>query len=89
MNKNFVFTYPIFRDCFIRTGFDSRMFICGLADSEGFASDDYDELTYFKCMLLLNGDKVIEDESTSTALYENDARDYFQLATEICYLGKF
>ena len=65
------------------------MFICGLADSEGFASDDYDSLTYFKCMLLLNADKVYEDESTSTAYYEDDARDYFELATEICYLGKF
>ena len=65
------------------------MFLCGLADSEGLVSGDYDKLTYFKCMLLLNADKVYEDESTSTAIYENDVRDYFQLATEICYLGKF
>ena len=115
------------------------MFLCGLADMEEWTkhsdsydydsdsySYDYDALTYFKCMVMLNGDKVYEfedndnskstassstvssstaststaststtstssisKESTSTAFYVNTARDYFQLATEICFLGKF
>ena len=82
------------RDCFIRTSFDSRMFLCGLADMEEYtkfvnSNDqyDYDVLTYFKCMVMLNGDKVYEYDDT--AIYVNTARDYFQLATEICYLGTF
>ena len=146
------------RDCFVRNGFDNRMFMCGLADSEEYSqnSSNYDPLTYFKCMLLLNSNKVGEeidydyydygdycdygdygdygnycdyddysdydeygdyddygdysdnnddyyyyyyytdynDESDLKSkslyryVYESDVRDYFQLATEICYLGK-
>ena len=105
------------------------MFMCGLADSEEYSqnSSNYDPLTYFKCMLLLNSNYVgkeivynyidygdygdysdyyddysnyyddyyYEDyndggylEATSLYVYESDVRDYFQLATEICYLGK-
>ena len=44
----------------MKTGFDERMFMCGLADSEerNKNSSDYDPLTYFKCMLLLNSNYV-------------------------------
>ena len=118
------------------------MFMCGLADSEerNKNSPDYDPLTYFKCMLLLNsnyvgkvdydddddyeysgdydysgsgdydyeysGDYDYDDSGDysyyyydnyddgsdngkpALYVYESDVRDYYQLATEICYLGK-
>ena len=164
----------------MKTGFDERMFMCGLADSEerNKNSSDYDPLTYFKCMLLLNSNYVYtyydhgdndydysgsgdydydysgsgdydyysdyndysgdyndysyknikdnsrdytyeyssysedydyssdynyndyyydyysdysddsDDENPALYVFESDVRDYYQLATEICYLGK-
>ena len=59
---------------------------------------NYDFLTFFKCMILFNSlskptttktyQPTISDTPKLLATYDDDARDYFQMATEICYLGK-
>ena len=52
--------------------------MCGLASEEG-SDDDI----FFKCLQMLNSELVNENNK----IYEADARDYFELAAEICYLG--
>ena len=52
--------------------------MCGLAQVEG-SDDDI----FFKCMQMLNSEEV----NSQQRVYEADARDYFELAAEICYLG--
>ena len=65
---------------------------------------DYDYLTFYKCKALINSQPttttrrdsannwIYQQTDTATskylATYDDDARDYFQMATEICYLGK-
>ena len=81
LHLQYIYYLFIFRDCFIRTGtdtYDERLFMCGLASEEG-SDDDI----FFKCLQMLNSELVNENNK----IYEADARDYFELAAEICYLG--
>ena len=69
-----------------------------LQDNEDQSVYNYDFLTFFKCMILFNSlskptttktyQPTISDTPKLLATYDDDARDYFQMATEICYLGK-
>jgi len=56
--------------------------MCGLASVEGSDND-----IFFKCMQMLNSEQIGYDSEYDEYVYEADARDYFELAAEICYLG--
>ena len=76
----------------MKTGFDERMFMCGLADSEerNKNSSDYDPLTYFKCMLLLNSNYVYTEYSVDYEYYDySGSGDYDYYSDYNDYSGDY
>ena len=50
--------------------------------------DDYDDSGDYSYYYYDNYDDGSDNGKPALYVYESDVRDYYQLATEICYLGK-
>ena len=51
-------------------------------------NDDYDDSGDYSYYYYDNYDDGSDNGKPALYVYESDVRDYYQLATEICYLGK-